>query len=96
MEFYNNFNLNKKKFSLTNDKIGFCLNMTGDALKMAVKRESLTKTQISKIEKYFLSLENIEIEPKKQTDNKFKNQIDKLFNDDYFKEKLTEFINKTK
>lgn len=96
MDFYNNFNLNKKKFGLTNNQVGYCINMTGDALKMAIKRESLSKIQISKIEEFFLSLKPAGAEPEKPNDNKRKKEIDNLFNDDYFKEKLTEFINKTK
>jgi hypothetical protein len=41
---------------------------------------------------FFLSLKPVAIDPEKPNENKRKKEIDNLFNDDYFKEKLTKFI----
>jgi len=87
MDFYENFNSNKKKYKLNNRVLGEIIEMKPDTLRMAINNKSLTKLEISEIEKFFNSIDgNYRIT---EISREF---IDHLFENDYFKKRLTEFI----
>jgi len=87
MDFYANFNSNKKKYKLNNRVLGEIIEMKPDTLRMAITNKSLTKLEIAEIEKFFNSIDgNYRIT---EISREF---IDHLFENDYFKKRLTEFI----
>jgi len=53
MDFYEDFNANKKRNKLTNADIAVKIDVKPDALRMAIKRRSLSKLEILEIEKLF-------------------------------------------
>jgi len=78
-DFYENFNANKKRHHLNNKKIGEVVELKPDALRMAIKNQSLSKLQINAINELFN-------EKKPQIiDKEF---IDSLFKNPYFIKKL--------
>jgi hypothetical protein len=88
MDFYENFNSNKKKYKLNNRVIGEIIEMKPDALRMAIKNKSLTKLEILEIERFFYSIDGNFKVP--EISSEF---IDHLFESNYFKKRLTEFLN---
>ncbi|TDO67719.1 hypothetical protein EV143_1303 [Flavobacterium chryseum] len=66
MDFYDNILAIKKERKLTNADIGAVINMSGDAFRMANKRQSLSELEKNEIEKFFASkpnkLQKIEVE----------------------------------
>ena len=89
MEFYDTFDFNKKKHKLNNAQIGKVIGMEPDTLRMAVKRGSLSPSEIKKIEKYFNDYEK-GIIPGIITNE----MIDDLFENKYFIQKLDEYNTK--
>lgn len=94
MTFYDNFPLNKKRFGLNNKTIADQINMSSDGLRMAINRKSLTELEIEKIETFFNSCTEKVIYEKKTKKTISKDYIDSLFENEYFKEKLSEFLKK--
>lgn len=74
MNFYDNLSGIKKERKLTNADIGNIIGMSGDAFRMAVKRESLSDLEIKEIEKFFTSKTNI----KKMNDVEIANNDDEI------------------
>jgi len=91
MTFYETFNANKKKYKLNNRVIGELVEMKPDALRMAINNKSLTRLEIAAIEKFFNSMD----ENYKAPDLN-KEFINDLFESEYFKSKLLEFMNNQK
>ena len=84
--FYANFDANKKKFGFNNKTIGAAIEMKPDTLRMAIKNKSLSKLEIAALRKLFKE------KPQQPIDNSF---IDGLFDNEYFKEKLSNYIKKS-
>lgn len=58
MDFYDNITALKKEKKLTNADLGAIIGMSGDAFRMASKRQSLSELEKNEIEKYFASKPN--------------------------------------
>lgn len=90
-DFYDRIGKEKKARKLNNIQLGAIINKNGDAFRMALKRKSLSKLEIEKLEQYFDSnnysyksevLHKIK-EPKRKFITKSGNDINELSNGKY-------------
>jgi hypothetical protein len=91
MNFYENFNSNKKKYKLNNRVLGEIIEMKPDTLRMAINNKSLTKLEILEIERFFNTIDRNYRIP--EISSEFINQ---LFENEYFKKRLIELVKNNK